>query len=66
MATDSKEVGHVAHLENDPERVLSHTDYKALRARGLVDDSDAAEYVDPTLVITEEENRRLRRKIHRR
>jgi len=31
-----------------------------------VEDTDAAGYVDPTLVISDEEDKRLRRRIHRR
>lgn len=33
---------------------------------GLVDDSEAKDYVHPGLEISEEESKRLRRKIHRR
>ncbi|KIR28475.1 hypothetical protein I307_05905 [Cryptococcus deuterogattii 99/473] len=32
----------------------------------VVNDQEAAGYIDPTLIITEEENTRMRRKIHRR
>lgn len=32
----------------------------------VVNDQEAAGYIDPTLIITEAENIRMRRKIHRR
>ena len=35
-------------------------------AQKLINDSEAANYIDPTLVISDEENKRLRRMIHKR
>lgn len=55
---DSKVDPEVAHIEGEDKH---HID-----AHEVVVDNDAAGYVDPTLVISEAENTRLRRRVHRR
>lgn len=51
-ADDKYEIEHLDKIKPVPEVV--------------VNDQEAAGYIDPTLIITEEENTRMRRKIHRR
>lgn len=51
-ADDKYEVEHLDTIKPVPEVV--------------VNDQEAAGYIDPTLIITEEESARMRRKIHRR
>jgi hypothetical protein len=53
------EIGHV----EDPER---KDDIEQIKTGNVVADNDARNYVDPDLVITEEENKAMRRKIHKR
>jgi hypothetical protein len=60
----------VAHTEHhaDAGRVVSHDAERELKAEyngGRVEDSAAADYVDASVVITPEENKRLRRKIYK-
>lgn len=55
-----------AHADSAPNRVVSHdAELKAEYNGGRVEDSAAADYVDATVVITPEENKRLRRKIYK-
>jgi hypothetical protein len=54
----------VHHLENTESRDVEHADEKG--ATIGVADSDARDYLDPTVVITEEESQQLKRKIHRK
>ncbi|WWC58155.1 uncharacterized protein I303_100690 [Kwoniella dejecticola CBS 10117] len=56
------------HFEVAPEHEAYHDvdAIKADRDRHQVADDEARNYVNPDLVITEEESRRMRRKIHRR
>lgn len=57
MDSNSKEdVRHIDTQADDPE----------VAGNKQVADSDAAGYLDPTIVISEEENVRLRRLVHRR
>jgi hypothetical protein len=59
----------LAHLDanDDKHNVEHHDDVEAdKRAAGYVADTDAAEYVNPDLVIDEAENKRLRRLIHKK
>jgi len=56
VGADSEIESKGDHLSN-PDSDLNHI---------LVSDSDARNYVDPTIVISEEESKRLRRKIHKR
>jgi hypothetical protein len=53
------EIGHV----EDQER---KDDIEQIKTGNIVADNDARNYVDPDLVITEEENKAMRRKIHKR
>ncbi len=55
----------VHHLETSYSEDIEQTDLKG-RYNVHVSDSDARDYVDPTIVITEEENKKLRNKIHKR
>lgn len=57
--TEKNEIGHV----EDPER---KDDLAYSKTGNVVADNDARDYVDPDLVISEEENKAMRRKIHRR
>ena len=52
----------IHHVE-DPER-KDELNYKI--TGNVVADNDARDYVDPNLVISEEENKAMRRKIHKR
>jgi hypothetical protein len=51
------------HHVEDPER-KDELNYK--QTGNVVADNDARDYVDPNLVISEEENKAMRRKIHKR
>ncbi|WVQ83739.1 hypothetical protein IAT38_005883 [Cryptococcus sp. DSM 104549] len=51
-ADDKYSINHMDHLKAAPETVVK--------------DQEAAGYIDPTLIITDEENTRMRRRIHRR
>jgi len=57
---DEKDL-QVSHNEN----VATNMGYGEKGDEGLVADTLAADYVDPTVVISPEENRRLRRKAFR-
>lgn len=50
------------HIE-DPER---KDDLAYSKTGNVVADNDARDYVDPNLVISDEENKAMRRKIHKR
>lgn len=56
---DQYEIGHV----EDPER---KDEVEQIKTGNVVADNDARNYVDPDLVISEEENKAMRRKIHKR
>lgn len=60
--------GDVAHAEHgDAHRTVSNdADLKAEYNGGRVEDSVAANYVDASIVISPEENKRLRRKIYKK
>jgi len=53
------DIGHV----EDPER---KDEIDQIKTGNAVADYDARGYVDPNLVITEEENKAMRRRIHKR
>jgi hypothetical protein len=52
----------IGHME-DPER---KDEIDQIKTGNNVADNDARGYVDPSLVITEEENKAMRRRIHKR
>jgi hypothetical protein len=60
--TEKNEQYEIGHVE-DPER---KDDIEQIKTGNVVADNDARNYVDPDLVITEEENKAMRRKIHKR
>lgn len=53
-------------IESKFEATHNEVDGKYLTEEGKVADEDAKDYVNPDLVITPEENKRLRRRIDRR
>lgn len=57
--TEKNDVQHV----DDPER---KDDLAYSKTGNVVADNDARDYVDPNLVISDEENKAMRRKIHKR
>lgn len=57
--TEKNDIGHL----EDPER---KDDLTYAKTGNVVADNDARDYVDPNLVISEEENKAMRRKIHKR
>lgn len=57
---DNKDLHDTAHLDRPNE--LEH----GTKGQGIVEDTLAVDYVDPTLHITEEENKRLRKKIYKK
>lgn len=66
---DTRHAEEISHLDanDDKHQVEHHDDVEAdKRAAGYVADTDAAEYVNPDLVIDEAENKRLRRLIHKK
>jgi hypothetical protein len=52
----------IDHVE-DPER---KDEIDQIKTGNNVADNDARGYVDPNLIITEEENKAMRRRIHKR
>ena len=58
-AIDKHDIYHV----EDPER---KDEIEQIKTGNNVADNDARGYVDPDLVITEEENKAMRKRIHRR
>ena len=58
----------IEQLDHDNKHVVEHHDDVEAdkQAIGYVADTDAANYVDPNLVIDEAEDKRLRRLIHKR
>ena len=59
--TNTKNLEAVRHIEDDRQ---SQTDAKVVREE-LVHDNDAAGYVDSTIQISPDEDKRLRRKVWR-
>jgi hypothetical protein len=71
MAQQDPKATSPQHLEATDEisttQYHHHPDEEAIDAKGTyVEDSDAKGYVDPSLIISEDENKILRNKIHRR
>ena len=58
---DEKDLGNVTHDEHANASAVYGND----KDQGLVADTLAADYIDPTVIITPEENKRLRRKAFR-
>ena len=63
---DQEVKNDINHLEGSTTRDAEVEAFDLKGQEQHVQDSDAKNYVDPTIVITEEENTQLRRKIHRR
>lgn len=60
----TEKMSEINHVEDpDPER---KDDLAYAKSGNVVADNDARDYVDPNLVISEEENKAMRRKIHKR
>lgn len=55
---------HTVTMADYDNKTNTHHDEEYKAMAGHVEDSVAADYVDPTLVITPEENKKLLRKIH--
>jgi hypothetical protein len=71
MALQDPKAASPEHLEGAEEistaQYHPHPDEEAIDTKGTyVEDSDAKGYVDPSLIISEHENKVLRNKIHRR
>jgi hypothetical protein len=71
MAMQDPKATSPEHLEGAEEISTAgyhpHRDEEAIDTKGTyVEDSDAKGYVDPSLIISEDENKHLRNKIHRR
>lgn len=68
--TDTQRAQEVSHLDSndDDKQTIEHRDDVEADKRGAghVADTDAAEYINPDLIIDEAENKRLRRLIHKK
>ncbi|OCF31218.1 hypothetical protein I316_07187 [Kwoniella heveanensis BCC8398] len=66
MDQKKEDVVHAENLEHVNSVDRYHDDIEAIKGRDLVVDDDARGYVDPNLIITDEENKKMRWKIHKR